>query len=111
MALFDGAILAAAAASAPAVMVKSARAVLDDLADLPDEERDILFETFRVWQDNEASADSAAKALFCHPNTVRQRLRRIETHTRRSLSRPRDVAELCLAFKVHHTLIRPMRVS
>jgi len=57
VALFDGSILAAAAASAPAVMVKSARAVLDDLADLPDEERDILFETFRVWQDNEASAD------------------------------------------------------
>jgi len=111
VALFDGSILAAAAASAPAVMVKSARAVLDDLADLPDEERDILFETFRVWQDNEASADSAAKVLFCHPNTVRQRLRRIETHTRRSLSRPRDVAELCLALEVHHTLIRPMRVS
>jgi sugar diacid utilization regulator len=100
VALFDGSILAAA--SAPAVMVKSARAVLDDLADLPDEERDILFETFRVWQDNEASADSAAKVLFCHPNTVRQRLRRIETHTRRSLSRPRDVAELCLTQSPSH---------
>ena len=111
VALFDGSILAAAAASAPAVMVKSARAVLGGLADLPDEERDILFETFRVWQDNEASADSAAKVLFCHPNTVRQRLRRIEKHTRRSLSRPRDVAELCLALEVHHTLIRPTHAS
>ena len=111
VALFDGSILAAAAASAPAVMIKSARAVLDGLADLTDEERDILFETFRVWQDNEASADSAAKVLFCHPNTVRQRLRRIEKHTRRSLSRPRDVAELCLALEVHHTLIRPMRAQ
>jgi PucR C-terminal helix-turn-helix domain/GGDEF-like domain len=111
VALFDGSILAAAAVSAPAVMVKSARAVLDGLADLTDEERDILFETFRVWQDNEASADSAAKVLFCHPNTVRQRLRRIEKRTGRSLSRPRDVAELCLALEVHHTLIRPMRAS
>ena len=111
VALFDGSILAAAAASAPAVMIKSARAVLDGLADLTDEERDILFETFRVWQDNEASADSAAKVLFCHPNTVRQRLRRIEKHTGRSLSRPRDVAELCLALEVHYTLIRPMRAS
>ena len=79
-----------------------------NLADLPDEERDILFETFRVWQDNEASADSPAKALVCHPNTVRQRLRRIEKRTGRSLSRPRDVAELCLALEVHHRLIRPM---
>jgi hypothetical protein len=111
VALFDGSILAAAAASAPAVMVKSARAVLDGLADLPEEDRDILFETFRVWQDNEASADNAAKVLFCHPNTVRQRLRRIEKHTGRSLSRPRDVAELCLALEVHHTLIRPTHAS
>jgi len=111
VALFDGSMLAAAAASAPAVMIKSARAVLDGLADLTDEERDILFETFRVWQDNEASADRAAKVLFCHPDTVRQRLRRIEKHTRRSLSRPRDVAELCLALEVHYTLIRPMRAS
>jgi hypothetical protein len=111
VALFDGSILAAAAVSAPAVMVKSARAVLDGLADLPDEDRDILFETFRAWQDNEASADNAAKVLFCHPNTVRQRLRRIEKRTGRSLSRPRDVAELCLALEVHHTLIRPMPAS
>jgi len=111
VALFDGSILAAAAVSAPAVMVKLARAVLDGLADLADDERDILFETFRVWQDNEASADNAAKALFCHPNTVRQRLRRIEKRTGRSLSRPRDVAELCLALEVHHTLIRPKHAS
>src|SRR5262249_37706518 len=47
VALFDDSILAAAAVSAPAVMVKSARAVLGGLADLTDSERDILFETFR----------------------------------------------------------------
>src|SRR5262245_30434948 len=111
VALFDDSILAAAAVSAPAVMVKSARAVLDGLADLPDEDRDTLFDTFRAWQDNDASADSAAKVLFCHPNTVRQRLRRIEKRTGRSLSRPRDVAELCLALEVHHTLIRPRHTS
>ena len=104
--MFDGSILATAAVSAPAVMVKSARAVLDGLADLPDDDRDALLETFRAWQDNEASADSAAKQLFCHPNTVRLRLRRIVKHTGRSLSRPRDVAELCLALEVHRTLIR-----
>ena len=109
--LFDGSILAAAAASAPAVMVKAACAVLGGLADLSDEELDILLETLRAWRDNEASADSAAKVLFCHPNTVRQRLRRIEKHTGRSLSRPRDIAELCLALEVHHTLIQPKRAS
>lgn len=111
VALFDGSILAAAAVSAPAVMVKSAGAVLDGLADLADEERHVLLETFRVWQDTEASADNAAKVLYCHPNTVRQRLRRIEKRTGRSLSRPRDVAELCWAVEVHHTLIQSRLAS
>jgi DNA-binding PucR family transcriptional regulator len=48
---------------------------------------------------------AAAERLFCHPNTVRHRLRRIEKRTDRSLSRPRDVAELCLVFEVHRRLM------
>jgi DNA-binding PucR family transcriptional regulator len=46
-----------------------------------------------------------AEALVCHPNTVRYRLRRIEKRTGRSLSRPRDVAELCLVFEVQRRLM------
>jgi DNA-binding PucR family transcriptional regulator len=65
----------------------------------------VLFETFRVWQDNDASVRSAAEVLICHPNTVRHRLRRIEKRTGRSLSRPKDVAELCLAFEVRRWLM------
>jgi DNA-binding PucR family transcriptional regulator len=43
--------------------------------------------------------------LFCHPNAVRYRLHRIESNAPgRSLSKPRDVAELCLAFEVHRRL-------
>jgi PucR C-terminal helix-turn-helix domain/GAF domain/GGDEF-like domain len=105
VAVFDGTILATAALAAPEVMVKSAGIVLDTFDDLPEEEREILFETFRVWQDTDASVGAAAELLCCHPNTVRYRLRRIEKRTGRSLSRPRDVAELCLAFEVHRRLI------
>jgi sugar diacid utilization regulator len=105
VAVFDGSILAAAAVSAPDVMVKSIGNALDGFDVLPDAEREMLFETFRVWQDNDASARSAAEVLICHPNTVRHRLRRIEKHSGRSLSRPRDVAELCLAFEVHRRLM------
>jgi DNA-binding PucR family transcriptional regulator len=47
----------------------------------------------------------AAEVLFCHPNTVRHRLRRIEKLTGRSLTRPRDVAELCLVSEVRHRLM------
>jgi sugar diacid utilization regulator len=105
VALFDGSILATAAVSAPEVMVQTVGAVLDRFCDLPDEDREMLFETFRVWQDNDASVRGAAEVLICHPNTVRHRLRRIEKRTGRSLSRPRDVAELCLAFEVHRRLM------
>jgi hypothetical protein len=105
VAVFDGSILATAAVSAPDVMVKLIGNALDGFDDLPDAERAMLFETFRVWQDNDASMRSAAEVLVCHPNTVRHRLRRIEKHTGRSLSRPRDVAELCLAFEVHRRLM------
>jgi DNA-binding PucR family transcriptional regulator len=105
VAVFDGSLLATAAVSAPQVMVQTVGAALDGFGDLPDDERDILFETFRVWQDTDASVCVAAEVLFCHPNTVRHRLRRIEKRTGRSLSRPRDVAELCLVSEVYRRLM------
>jgi hypothetical protein len=105
VAVFDGSILATAAVSAPDLMVKSIGNALGGFDDLPDVEREMLFETFRAWQENDASVRSAAEVLICHPNTVRHRLRRIEKRTGRSLSRPKDVAELCLAFEVHRRLM------
>ena len=105
VAVFDGSILATAAVSAPEVMTKWVGTALDCFYELPDDEREILFETFRVWQENDASVRATAEVLICHPNTVRHRLRRIERRTGRSLSRPRDVAELCLAFEVHRRLM------
>ena len=105
VAVFDGSILTTAAISAPDVMVKLIGNALGGFDDLPDAERAVLFETFRVWQDNDASVRSAAAVLICHPNTVRHRLRRIEKRTGRCLARPKDVAELCLAFEVHRQLM------
>src|SRR6201999_3670357 len=111
VAVFDGSLLATAAVSAPEAMIKTVGAALVGFGDLPDEDREMLFETFRVWQDNDASITGAAEVLNCHPNTVRHRLRRIEKHTGRSLSRPRDVAELCLAFEVHRRLMEPKPID
>ena len=105
VAVFDGSILATAAVSAPEAMVRTVGAALDGFGDLPDDEREMLFETFRVWQDTEGSVGGAAEVLSCHPNTVRHRLRRIEKRTGRSLSRPKDLAELCLALEVHRRLM------
>jgi hypothetical protein len=103
--VFDGSILAGAAVSAPDVLVKLATPTVEAFAELSDQERDILFDTFRVWVDNDASMRTAGELLYCHPNTVRYRLHRIERRTGRSLSNPRDLAELCLAFEVHRRLM------
>jgi hypothetical protein len=105
VAVFDGSMLTTAAVSAPAIMVKSAAAALDGFTDLPAEERELLFDTFRVWLDNDASVRASAELLFVHPNTVRKRLHRIERRTGRTLSRPRDVIELTLALEVHTRLM------
>ena len=104
VAVFDGSILATAAVAAPEVMVKSIGDALKGFEDLPEDERETLCETFRVWQDN-ASVRRTAEVLFCHPNTVRHRLRRIEKRTGRSLTRPKDLAELCLVSEVHRRLM------
>lgn len=105
VAVFDGSILAAAVVSAPEAMIRTVGPALDGFSDLPDDEREMLFETFRVWQDHDACVRDAAEALFCHPNTVRYRLRKIEVRSGRSLSRPKDVVELYLAFEVHRRLM------
>jgi len=104
VAVFDDTPLALAAVSAPDVMAKIKSQVLGRLDELPTEERAILFETFRAWLQAGGSANDTAAKIFCHPNTVRHRLRRIEELTGRSLSRPKDVAELCLAFEVEQRL-------
>jgi DNA-binding PucR family transcriptional regulator len=103
--VFDGTILAAAALAAPEAMVRSVGAILARFADLPDKKREILFETFRVWQETDASAGNAAERLCCHPNTVRYRLHRLEKRSGLSFSRPRDAAELCLALEVYRRLV------
>jgi PucR C-terminal helix-turn-helix domain/GGDEF-like domain/GAF domain len=105
IAVFDRSILAGAVVNAPEAMIRTVGPVLDAFSDLPDEEREMLFETFRVWQDHDACVRDAAEALFCHPNTVRYRLRKIEARSGRSLSRPKDVVELYLAFEVHRRLM------
>ncbi|MBV8860564.1 MAG: helix-turn-helix domain-containing protein [Mycobacterium sp.] len=102
--VFDDTPLAVAAVSAPEVMTKIRSAVLKGLNGIPPAERTILLDTFQAWLEEGGSANDTAAKIFCHPNTVRHRLRRIEELTHRSLSRPMDVAELCLAFEVEQRL-------
>ena len=105
--VFDGSILATAAVSDPDVMERLVTPTIRCFDDLAAGEREVLFDTFQVWLQKDGSLNAAGELLFCHPNTVRYRLHRIEQRTRRSLSRPRDVAELCLVFEVHRRLMCP----
>ncbi len=102
--VFDRDPLAVAAASAPEITQRVARTVLGTLDRIPAVQRALLLETFGAWLDNGGSADQAAATLFCHPNTIRHRLRRIEAHTGRSLTDPRETAELILAFEIDRRL-------
>ncbi|MEE6165197.1 MULTISPECIES: PucR family transcriptional regulator [unclassified Mycolicibacterium] len=102
--VFDGSPLAVAAVAAPEIMQRIGNDVLGGFDDLPAEERQILVDTFQAWLDSGGSANATAAKIYVHPNTVRHRLHRIEERTGRSLSRPRDIAELCLAFEVYRRL-------
>ena len=101
MTVFEDSILAVAAVSAPEVANKLADIVLGPFDDLSTEEREVLFDTFRTWVRNDGSMADTAAQLYCHPNTVRYRLHRIEERTGRALSVPNELAELCLAFEVY----------
>ena len=105
--VFEDSLLAVAAVSAPDVTNKVAAIILDQFHDMPSDEKGVLFETFRVWLAQKGSTAKAAAQLYCHPNTVRHRLRRIEAHTGRSLAVPDQLAELCLAFEIRRNMPEP----
>jgi len=92
------------AATARVGMAKIRSSVLGKLMALPAEECTVLLDTFQAWLEAGGSANDTAAKIYCHPNTVRHRLRRIEELTGRSLARPTDLAELCLAFEVERRL-------
>jgi PucR C-terminal helix-turn-helix domain/GGDEF-like domain len=105
--VFEDSLLAVAAVSAPEVTNKVAALILCQFDGLPDPEKGVLFETFRAWAANKGSVADTAAQLFCHPNTVRHRLHRIEVQTGRSLAVPNQLAELCLAFEIRQNFQEP----
>jgi DNA-binding PucR family transcriptional regulator len=102
--VFDDSALGVAAVSAPEVTSKLADIILAPFDELSAEDKEVLFTTFRAWVDHDGSLPKTAAALYCHPNTVRYRLRRVEERSGRSLTVPRDLAELCLAFEIYQLL-------
>ncbi|MEU6995330.1 helix-turn-helix domain-containing protein [Streptomyces sp. NPDC046465] len=75
--------------------------VLGEVLALEPADRAVLLETLDAWLACEGSAGRAAGRLYCHRNTVFNRLRRLEQLTSRSLARPRDLVEVALAVEAH----------
>lgn len=94
---FDQSPLAALMVSEPTEGRRLAQQVLGGVLQQPSEDRDLLLQTLAAYLDNAGSAERSADVLYCHPNTVRNRLRRIQELTGRSLSDPIEVAELTTA--------------
>jgi hypothetical protein len=91
-------------AAAPHAALEAARAVLGSLLALPEDELEPLLGTFEAWVRANGSATAAGAELFCHPNTVRYRLRRIEAGSGRTLANPGEVAELVTAVRAWREL-------
>ncbi|MFF8594542.1 PucR family transcriptional regulator [Streptomyces sp. NPDC015220] len=83
--------------SAPELAASLTERVLGPLAGLEPADADVLVDTLATWLACDGSAQRAGERLYCHRNTVLNRLRRYEQLTGRSLSRPSDVVEISLA--------------
>ncbi|TJZ59348.1 PucR family transcriptional regulator [Streptomyces piniterrae] len=99
VARFDDNPVAMLVAAAPVEAARVARTVLSRILDLPDEERERLVETLEQWFAAAGSAAEAGRLLYCHANTVRYRLRRVEELTGRSLQDPCAVADFRAALQ------------
>ncbi|MEU0354705.1 PucR family transcriptional regulator [Streptomyces cyaneofuscatus] len=90
--------------SSPALGSALADRVLGPLDRLDPSDRDVILETLTAWLDADGSAQRAGARLYCHRNTVLNRLRRFEQLTGRCLTRPRDAVEISLALAARRLL-------
>lgn len=90
--------------SSPALGSALAARVLGPLDRLDPADRNVILETLTAWLDADGSAQRAAARLYCHRNTVLNRLRRFEQLTGRCLTRPRDAVEVSLALAARRLL-------
>ncbi|WP_328476960.1 helix-turn-helix domain-containing protein [Streptomyces sp. NBC_00377] len=88
---------AALVASAPDLGMALVERVLGPLSGLEPADEAVLLDTVATWLTCDGSAQRAGERLYCHRNTVLNRLRRYEQLTGRSLSRPADLVEISLA--------------
>ncbi|ATZ28390.1 Purine catabolism regulatory protein [Streptomyces lavendulae subsp. lavendulae] len=95
--LLDERLPAALVAGDPELAGRLREVVLGPVLALPPEDTRVLLDTLGTWLACRGSTTYAAQRLYCHRNTVSNRLRRLEQLTGRALSDPAHVVELALA--------------
>jgi DNA-binding PucR family transcriptional regulator len=86
--------MAALIAASPRTARDLVESVLGEVVAMPIEDRETLLSTASAWFETAGSTAKAARRLFCHANTVRYRLNRLEALTGRTFGDPRDVADI-----------------
>ncbi|MCX5396443.1 CdaR family transcriptional regulator [Streptomyces sp. NBC_00102] len=102
--LLDEHLPTALVVSSPALGNALADRVLGPLDGIDPADRDVLIETLTAWLEADGSAQRAGARLYCHRNTVLNRLRRFEQLSGRCLTRPADAVEVCLALAARRLL-------
>lgn len=93
----DARLPAALLVTAPDLARRLVARALGGVLELASEERDLLLDTLRSWLATNGSAGQTATRLYCHRNTVLNRLHRVEALTGRSAERVDDLVEWSLA--------------
>lgn len=88
-------------AAAPGAASELVQHTLGSVLGLPAAERDGLLVTLEVFIETAGSTAAAAHRLFCHRNTVLNRLRRVEEITGFAPTRANDLTLLCLALRAY----------
>jgi DNA-binding PucR family transcriptional regulator len=96
---FDDTPIATLVAAAPDAAAAIARNVLGPILELPQYDRDTLLDTFETWHQCGGSLTESGARLYCHPNTVRYRLRKLAEHSGRSIDDPAAIGELNAALQ------------
>lgn len=97
VASLDERLEAALLLASPQLAGRQARRTFGTLLDTPPPVRDALLATVAAYLEESGNAAATAARLFCHRNTVLNRLRRVSELTGRHPDNPADAATLGLA--------------
>lgn len=104
VAVLDERLPEALIASNPQIAQRLAADTIGGVLRLAKAEREVLLDTLETWFDVRLSATRAAELLYCHRNTVLNRLRKIETLTGQSLEDDRHQLACRLALMSYRIL-------